>query len=384
MNENDGTFMFLPDISGFTAFVNQTEINHSHHILQELMEILLESNTLSLEVSEIEGDAVFFFKKGKLPGFNEIYNQAETMFLAFHNHLKAYEAKRVCKCGACSTASNLTIKFVAHAGQAQPIQIKSHNKLHGHDVILSHRLLKNNIPASEYLLLTDALLKKSASEDSLHNAHKGKASSEQYDYFDEVGFRFYDLHYLHQKIQDYPPVTFDEEHFHGIKSTAAVNIEPITLYDVVSNLHYRKRWNKRVKRLHFNERDLNYAGNYHTCVINNMNLNIQTLPVDTSGEDIIYAERIPEMGMMKEVRMIFTIAKDTNKASSQVTLEMNFQFSKKWLGLLRPVFNFYVKRIVASMLGDLKNYAEQQHKTEPVQLKYGNPIQQKQNNEEVL
>ncbi|HKK10302.1 MAG TPA: hypothetical protein VJ939_05665, partial [Bacteroidales bacterium] len=212
----------------------------------------------------------------------------------------------------------------------------------------------------------------------------GTASSEQYDYFDEVAFRFYDLHFLHQKTQEYPPVSFNEEHFHGIKSAVAVNLEPITLYDVVSNLHYRKRWNKRVKSLHFNDRDLNHAGNYHTCVINNMNLNIQTLPVNTSGEDIIYAERIPEMGMMKEVRMIFTIAKDTNKASSQVTLEMNFQFSKKWLGLLRPVFNFYVKRIVVSMLGDLKNYAEQHHKTEPVRLKYRNPIQKKQNNEEVL
>ncbi len=370
MDESADTFLFLPDISGFTAFVNQTEINHSHHILQELMEILLETNLLDLEVSEIEGDAVFFFKKGNLPDFQQIYHQSEAMFLAFHNHLKAYEAKRICKCGACSTASNLTIKFVAHAGQAQPIQIKNHSKLHGHDVILSHRLLKNNIPASEYLLLTDALLKKVPQGNNVSlTSDSGTASSEQYDFFDEVAFRFYDLHPLHQKTQDHPSATFDEAHFHGKTDQTDINTDPVTLYDIVSNLKYRQQWNKRVKRLYFNDQELNHAGNNHTCVMNNMNLNIQTLPVDTSGEDIIYAERIQKMGMLREVRMVFTIS-DNKNGQSHAELEMNFQFVKKWLEFLRPVVNLYVKKMLSSMLKDLKIYAEKHHITEPVELTY--------------
>ncbi len=70
MNENAGTFLFLFDISGFTAFINQIEINHSHHILQELMEILLDDNKLGLEVSEIESDTVFCAKNANTPVFS--------------------------------------------------------------------------------------------------------------------------------------------------------------------------------------------------------------------------------------------------------------------------------------------------------------------------
>lgn len=55
-----GTFslLFIPDISGFTKFVTAVEIDHSQHIIAELLEIIIDSNELGLTISEIEGDAV--------------------------------------------------------------------------------------------------------------------------------------------------------------------------------------------------------------------------------------------------------------------------------------------------------------------------------------
>ena len=53
------SLLFVPDITGFTKFVNNTEIDHSQHIISELLENIIDSNQLDLEVSEIEGDAVF-------------------------------------------------------------------------------------------------------------------------------------------------------------------------------------------------------------------------------------------------------------------------------------------------------------------------------------
>ena len=41
--------IFIPDISGFTRFVNEVEIDHSRHIIQELLEVIINSN------SNIEG-----------------------------------------------------------------------------------------------------------------------------------------------------------------------------------------------------------------------------------------------------------------------------------------------------------------------------------------
>ncbi|MGK2864071.1 MAG: hypothetical protein ACSLE0_19220 [Chitinophagaceae bacterium] len=38
---NNKGLIFIPDISGFTGFVNETDIEHSRHIIQELQETML-------------------------------------------------------------------------------------------------------------------------------------------------------------------------------------------------------------------------------------------------------------------------------------------------------------------------------------------------------
>lgn len=58
--------LFIPDISGFTRFVTETEIGHSRIIIQELLEILINANGIGLEISEIEGDAILFYKYSTL------------------------------------------------------------------------------------------------------------------------------------------------------------------------------------------------------------------------------------------------------------------------------------------------------------------------------
>jgi len=84
--ENKG-LLFIPDISGFTRFVNETDIEHSRLIIQELLEILINANEAGLEVSEIEGDAILFYKFGDAPSMEALYKQVEKMFCEFHQHL---------------------------------------------------------------------------------------------------------------------------------------------------------------------------------------------------------------------------------------------------------------------------------------------------------
>src|ERR1043166_3306837 len=101
--ENKG-LLFIPDISGFTRFVNETEIDHSRLIIQELLEILINANQIGLEVSEIEGDAILFYKFGDPPGLEVLYRQVEKMFCDFHRSLIAYDVRRFCQCNACVSA----------------------------------------------------------------------------------------------------------------------------------------------------------------------------------------------------------------------------------------------------------------------------------------
>lgn len=152
------TLLFVPDISGFTQFVNETEISHSRHIIEELLENLIDANEIGLSVSEIEGDAILFYREGPAPSAAALLAQVQRMYVRYHAHLKKYETHRICQCGACSTANELTLKCIAHYGEVGRQQVKDYSKLFGKHVIVVHRLMKNSVPHSEYVLLTRPLV----------------------------------------------------------------------------------------------------------------------------------------------------------------------------------------------------------------------------------
>jgi len=196
--------LFMPDISGFTQFVSETEVMHSQHIVQELLEILIDSNHLNLQVSEIEGDAIFFYRPGDKPDMKSLLEQVEKMFTRFNAHLKLYEHQRICPCGACKNAVDLSLKIIVHFGDVTGISIKEHKKLFGKDVILLHRLLKNSLNRREYVLFTEGLINE-LEHHHLPNWYMPQQASEQYD-VGEVRFYFSDLSDLHKTVRVDLPV----------------------------------------------------------------------------------------------------------------------------------------------------------------------------------
>ena len=78
--------LFIPDISGFTRFVNDTEIAHSQHIIEELLERIIDANEMDLSMAEVEGDAVFFYRAGSTPTAAQLLSQIQRMFINFHAH----------------------------------------------------------------------------------------------------------------------------------------------------------------------------------------------------------------------------------------------------------------------------------------------------------
>ena len=150
------SLLFIPDITGFTKFVNDTEVEHGRHIVTELLELIIDSDRLGMTVSEVEGDAVLFINR-PASSFEAVLEQARVTFEAFHSHLKRYETQRICGCGACHTAHLLSLKMIAHAGPIEIVAVHGFQKPYGSDVILAHRLLKNDVPESEYLLFTETV-----------------------------------------------------------------------------------------------------------------------------------------------------------------------------------------------------------------------------------
>src|SRR5262249_2870899 len=121
--------ILIPDISGFTGFTGATEIDHAAHIITELLELIVASNETDFRLAEIEGDAVLFYRKGEPPRREQLVGQCLRMFANFHQRLKVIERDTVCQCGACQTASNLTLKFIAHFGYIKSLVKRIYGRL---------------------------------------------------------------------------------------------------------------------------------------------------------------------------------------------------------------------------------------------------------------
>ena len=147
--------LVLADISGYSKFIAQTEVDHSWSILHELLDTMVRSLSGRMDVSQVEGDAILFISGLSTP---EVVAAIEGTFVAFHRRLRDMQAVTTCPCSACANIAMLKLKFVVHHGKFSRQRLGNVEQLHGTDVIVAHRLLKNSVPSKEYLLVTDAVL----------------------------------------------------------------------------------------------------------------------------------------------------------------------------------------------------------------------------------
>ncbi len=256
---------FIPDIGGFTKFVAETEIRHSQHIIQELLELLVDTNTLDLKVSEFEGDAVLFFRSGAPPSLDELVQQARKMFVAFHALLKRLDYFRVCQCGACSSVSRISLKIVAHVGAASPMKVKDHLKFIGTDIIVAHRLLKNSVPEREYLLVTQQTLARLAARDDELASFVGGADA--YDDLGSIAYRYKSLAGYLNEVRVEPPLPFTLKHPVKLMQLGRhIDAPAEQVFQVLIDLPARMRWIDGVKAIEMRDEQPNHIGKTHRCV----------------------------------------------------------------------------------------------------------------------
>ncbi len=237
--------IFIPDISGFTQFVTDTEVNHAKHIIEELLEILIDSNNIGLEVSEIEGDAILFYRFGKAPTVDDMLGQVREMFSKFHQHLKKYERHRVCNCGACCTAHKLAIKFVTHYGDITINNIRQYKKLFGKEVIVAHRLLKNDIDSHEYSLFTKNLLGACETYENIDQVAWAEVSHAEQEY--DSGKVAYCYVSLLPLLDTLPEPSVEDFSIKGMKakvfeSDFIIEASLETVFNVVADIPWRAKW----------------------------------------------------------------------------------------------------------------------------------------------
>jgi hypothetical protein len=137
------TLMLITDLSGYTRFLSRVGHQEALRHASDLLQIIINNNTLGLKLCEVEGDAVFFYAIRRLPSCEALLSQIGSTYDAFKQHLTTH-----------GLDNELGIKFFVHTGMCEEIRIGGRTKLFGMDVIKIHRLLKNVSTSPDYLLLT--------------------------------------------------------------------------------------------------------------------------------------------------------------------------------------------------------------------------------------
>ena len=332
--ENKG-LLFIPDISGFTRFVTEMEIEHSRHIIQELLEILIDSNEIGLEVSEVEGDAILFYRFGDTPKLNEIYKQVEKMFQSFHRHLRAYEYRRFCQCKACTSAIDLSLKVITHYGEFTGYNVKNFNKLIGKDVIVAHQLLKNDIDQHEYWLVTRDMLQDERPM-GFADWMRWYSSAKKTD-TGEIPFHYTQLSELKNNLPPDPHPSLeinDRVKVLSVSREYAVDVKK--LFFTTVHFNFRPQWVEGVKAVDQVEHFLPGVGSRHRCVTDKGELYLYTSSFNYDPEQQITFSETDE----KKKSSVYYILEKTGENKSRLTIELYLKKS-----LFAPiVFNMFMKK----------------------------------------
>jgi hypothetical protein len=342
------SLLFIPDITGFTRFVNNTEIEHGQHIISELLEKIIDSNELNLEISEIEGDAVLFYKNGEVPGLQEIYSQAKKMFLEFHSHLKLYDSHRICQCGACSSASKLSLKFIVHSGEIGFTKIKNNKKPYGSDIVLLHRLLKNDINYGEYMLFTDDYLERTNADQIQLPDQNFEDGVGDYEGTGLVNYQYFSLANLYDEVPEPPSVALPDKMKDPIVNEHVFDLSLLEAYEYLSNFELKLQWNAGLTEFRYEQGKVNRVGTRHICVFEKGQAEFESVTNDFGEGKLVYGERLLKFPLARDLTFYFILSDE--EGNTRVRSEVHYKPLPIIGWLLRPIIAMNVKKINQNFL----------------------------------
>jgi uncharacterized protein YndB with AHSA1/START domain len=138
--------LIIADISGYTKYLTGVELEHSTDILADLINTIVEQMRGHFTLAKLEGDAIFCYSNdGPRDEADTLLTAIEGSYFAFRQRQTTIDRATSCTCDACSRIPTLNLKFVVHHGSYAIHEVAGNRELLGADVIVIHRLLKNEI-----------------------------------------------------------------------------------------------------------------------------------------------------------------------------------------------------------------------------------------------
>lgn len=307
-DDTQPALLLIPDISGFTRFIEEANHPQAPHLVADLLEILIEANCLDLQVAEIQGDAILFYRLGPAPSVAELVTQCRRIFLDFLNYLQLVVRDTDSELAAALHAAGLTIKIIGHYGRVSVADIREFRKLLGRDVIVAHRLLKNNVAGSEYVLLTEGYLSTQppAEVARCFAWTRLQRSATAYEYLGEIQYFYAYLTPLRLLVQaeidqGKLPVTC------RVKVQRVVAAPAALLLRVVTNARLRPRWMHGARAVHYDVTKAHRPGANYKLDLFGGQIDLQAVQRLHTPDHTEYVEKIAHWRLFPNALLFFRI-----------------------------------------------------------------------------
>ena len=143
--EAEAACLVIADISGYTGYLAGVELDHAQDILADLVGAVVTALRPNFRLAKLEGDAAFTFMTADKVDGSMLLDTIERCYFGFRRRRRDVRQATSCECNACVRIPDLDLKFVVHHGSAILHKVAGRQELVGQDVIVVHRLLKNEV-----------------------------------------------------------------------------------------------------------------------------------------------------------------------------------------------------------------------------------------------
>lgn len=233
----------VADISGYTAFLTQSELDHAELVLDILLKAQVEQLYDPFVVNSFRGDGIFAYAlDGSFADGTELIHRLDEVYYNFTLQRETMYRNITCPCQACQNIPSLDLKFFVHHGNFMMQKIGDREEMLGPDVIVVHRMMKNHVKeqtgVGAYVLLTDSAL---ASLGLEHLEPTLIPYQDEYEHIGEVNMYVYDLmrEYTNQRERRRIEVTSETSQ---LAFDTILPVKPMTAWNFLMDPSNRKEF----------------------------------------------------------------------------------------------------------------------------------------------
>ena len=293
-------FIVIADITGYTSYLSQSELEHAQEILQSLLELLIGHTKPPMVISRLAGDAVISYAIESRPVQGQAFvEMIEDTYVSFRKAINQMVLNTTCDCDACANINGLDLKFFVHHGTFSIQKLDAHEELVGHEVNTIFRMTKNDVSErtgmKAYTLFSDAAiqeLKLPGFSDGLV-AHNGE--------YDDVGRLegwVLDMHPVWESKRDSMRVTVDADDV-LYRHDMEFPVPPEIMWDYLSRPEFRAVLTQANRQVVHNRQDGRVgSGTVFECFQGNGKPTTQTVLEWHPFELIVTQDTTPIPGLM--------------------------------------------------------------------------------------